>query len=90
MARVDARLRSLGVHRGRRGARRRPASGWDALTPSEASVARLVAEGLSNAEIAERLFISPRTARTHVSHALLKLGFRSRSELAAEVVRRRA
>lgn len=88
VARVDARLRALGVRRGRRGARKRPATGWDALTRTEVLVAGLVSEGLSNAEIGERLFISPRTARTHVSHALLKLGFRSRAELAAEVVRR--
>jgi DNA-binding CsgD family transcriptional regulator/tetratricopeptide (TPR) repeat protein len=90
VARVDSRLRALGVRRGRRGGRKRPSSGWDALTRTELSVADLVCEGLSNPEIAERLFISPRTARTHVSHALLKLGFRSRAELAAEVVRRRS
>lgn len=90
VARVDSRLRALGVRRGRRGGRKRPSAGWDALTRTEVFVAGLVAEGLSNLEIAERLFISPRTARTHVSHALLKLGFRSRAELAAEVVRRRS
>ena len=89
VARVDSRLRALGIRRGRRGARKRPSTGWDALTRTELSVAELVSEGLSNVEIAERLFISPRTARTHVSHALLKLGFRSRAELAAQVARRR-
>lgn len=90
MARVESRLRALGVRKGRRGARKRPSTGWDALTHTELAVAKLVSEGLSNVEIADRLFISPRTARTHVSHALLKLGFRSRTELAAEVVRRRS
>lgn len=90
IARVESRLRALGVRKGRRGARNRASSGWDALTRTELTVARLVSEGLSNVEIADRLFISPRTARTHVSHALLKLGFRSRTELAAEAVRRRS
>jgi DNA-binding CsgD family transcriptional regulator len=89
-AQAEAGLRALGITRGRRGPRSRPSTGWDALTSTELKVAALVAEGLTNADIGARLFTSPRTARTHVSHALMKLGFRSRSELAAEVVRRQS
>jgi DNA-binding CsgD family transcriptional regulator len=88
VARAEARLRALGLRRGRRGPRRRPTSGWDSLTRTELKVARLVAEGLSNPEIAERLFISRGTVHTHVSHVLAKLGIRSRVELATEAIRR--
>ena len=49
---------------------------------------RLVAERLTNPEIAERMFISRRTVQTHVSHALAKLGVAARRELAAEAARR--
>jgi DNA-binding CsgD family transcriptional regulator/tetratricopeptide (TPR) repeat protein len=87
-ARAEARLRPLGLRRGRRGPRGRPTSGWDSLTQTELKVARLVAEGLSNPEIAERLFISRGTVHTHVSHVLAKLGLRSRVGLAAEAARR--
>ena len=88
VARADALLRSLGVRRGRRGARRRPESGWESLTESEERVAALVAEGLTNPEIGERLFVSRRTVETHVSHAFRKLGLSSRTQLAAEAARR--
>ncbi|WP_338118366.1 ATP-binding protein [Streptomyces coryli] len=57
----------------------------DALTRREREVAALVAQGLSNREIAERLVISKRTADAHVEHILAKLGFSSRSEIAAMV-----
>lgn len=49
----------------------------------EDEVARLIAEGLTNAEIAARLFIATRTAETHVQHILNKLGFRRRAQIAA-------
>ncbi len=71
-----------------RGERGRPASGWPSLTPSELEVVRHVAEGFSNAEIAERLFVSPNTVKTHLSHVYTKLGLSSRAELAAEAARR--
>jgi DNA-binding NarL/FixJ family response regulator len=51
------------------------------LTEREAEIVALVGTGLSNAEIAERLVISPATARTHVSRAMIKLGARDRAQL---------
>jgi predicted ATPase/DNA-binding CsgD family transcriptional regulator len=71
--------------RGRRG---RPARGWAGLTPTELTVARAVADGLSNPQIAERMFISRRTVATHLTSIFRKLGVSSRAELAATVVRR--
>jgi non-specific serine/threonine protein kinase len=53
------------------------------LTRREREVADLVAEGLSNKEIAARLVISPRTAETHVERILTKLGFTSRTQIVA-------
>ncbi|WP_426574338.1 helix-turn-helix transcriptional regulator [Aquihabitans sp. McL0605] len=64
------------------------ASGAEGLTPREQEVLALVAEGLSNAEVAERLYISPRTAAVHVSNILAKLGASSRTEAAAWAMRR--
>ena len=54
-----------------------------ALTPRETEVARLVARGLSNRDIAARLFLSVRTVDVHVDHVLTKLGFHSRGQLTA-------
>jgi DNA-binding NarL/FixJ family response regulator len=54
-----------------------------ALSPREAQVAKLVAEGLTNRQIAERLVISERTAQNHVQHILTKLSFTRRSQVAA-------
>jgi DNA-binding CsgD family transcriptional regulator/tetratricopeptide (TPR) repeat protein len=88
LARAAARLRSLGLRPGRRGPRKRPKSGWDSLTATELTVVRLITEGLSNPEIAERMFISRGTVHTHVSHILAKLGLGSRVALAAEASRR--
>jgi DNA-binding CsgD family transcriptional regulator len=67
-----------------RGPRRRPPSGWSSLTEAERQVAALVAEGLTNREIAERLFISVSTVKSHLSHTFAKLGLSRRSELARE------
>ena len=88
LARADSELRGLGVRRGARGTRARPLGGWESLTESELKIATLVAEGLSNPQIAERLFISRRTVETHVSHILRKLELSSRVQIAAEAARR--
>ena len=89
LARADAVLRRAGVQRGVRGPRKRPQFGWQSLTPTERTVAALVADGLSNPQIGERLFISRRTVQTHLAHVFAKLGISSRTQLAAQVARRR-
>jgi predicted ATPase/DNA-binding CsgD family transcriptional regulator len=58
------------------------------LTKREQQVAELVADGLSNKDIAARLVIAPRTAETHVENSLTKLGFTTRTQLAAWVLQR--
>ena len=58
-----------------------PSTALAELTSREREVMALVAEGLTNAEIGERLFMSPATARTHVSRILTKLGARDRTQL---------
>jgi DNA-binding NarL/FixJ family response regulator len=58
------------------------------LTHRELEVLKLVADGLTNKEIAERLFISAKTARNHVASCLLKLGADDRTEAVATAVRR--
>jgi predicted ATPase/DNA-binding CsgD family transcriptional regulator len=73
-----------------RGARRRPSAGWASLTPTELQVVRLAAEGLSNPEIASRLFIARGTVKTHMTHVFAKLGQTTRAGLAAEATRRGA
>ena len=88
LARAETLLRGLGVRRGARGPRRRPKTGWDALTGTEQVVAGLVAEGLSNPAIADRMFVSRRTVQGHVSAILGKLGVTSRVELATLVTKR--
>jgi DNA-binding NarL/FixJ family response regulator len=58
-----------------------PTEGLEQLTAREREVMALVAAGLSNNEIARRLFVSPATAKTHVSRAMVKLGARDRAQL---------
>jgi predicted ATPase/DNA-binding CsgD family transcriptional regulator len=73
-----------------RGARRRPATGWASLTPTELDVVRLVVDGLSNPEIGRHLFMSRGTVKTHLSHVYAKLGVGNRTELATLVTPRLA
>jgi DNA-binding CsgD family transcriptional regulator len=81
-ARARAFLRTIGVRVIGRRPRARATTGWDALTPAEREVVRLVAEGLTNGQIAERLFVSKRTVETHIWRGYAKLGAGSRVELA--------
>jgi DNA-binding CsgD family transcriptional regulator len=68
------------------GERKRPASAWGALTPTERDVVRLVSEGLDNKDIATRLFVSPRTVQT-LTHVYTKVGLTSCVQLAREAAR---
>jgi DNA-binding CsgD family transcriptional regulator len=71
-----------------RGARRKAVFGWSSLTPTEREVVRLATEGLRNADIAERLFMSPVTAKSHIAHVFVKLGVHSRAALVAYAIPR--
>jgi DNA-binding CsgD family transcriptional regulator len=75
--RARAELRATGER-----ARRRHPSTLDELTPQELQVARLVATGLTNRDVAARLFLSPKTIETHLAHVFQKTGVRTRAELA--------
>ncbi|GAA1862908.1 hypothetical protein GCM10009836_49080 [Pseudonocardia ailaonensis] len=87
--RLAARLRAHDLRVAPPARRARPATGWGSLTPTELRVAELVGEGLTSPQIGTRLYLSPRTVQTHISHSLRKLELRSRSELAATVARHR-
>jgi DNA-binding CsgD family transcriptional regulator len=76
-ARTQAELRATGEQ-----ARRRSPEAREGLTPQEEQVARLVAEHLSNREIAARLFISASTVEYHLRKIFRKLGVSSRSDVA--------
>ena len=75
--RARAELRATGET-----ARKRDPSTVDQLTPQELQIARFVAEGLSNKEVAAQLFLSPRTIEHHLRHVFAKLGVKSRTQLA--------
>ena len=80
---VARRLRALGARGVTRGPRRGTRENAAGLTNREVDVVRLVAQGLRNAEIAERLFLSPRTVDHHVSAILRKLEASTRGEAGA-------
>ncbi|OKI44014.1 hypothetical protein A6A27_38645 [Micromonospora sp. CB01531] len=84
-ARVRSRLREVGVRRRGR-ACGGTLRGWQGLTGSELQVVRLVAQGATNRQVAERLFLSPHTISTHLRHAYTKLEIKSRVELARLVL----
>ena len=73
--------RVIGEFAGRPAPRRTPVPSLDPLTDREREVVALVAEGLTNDEIAERLVVSPATVRTHVGRAMSKLDARDRAQL---------
>src|SRR4051794_38524021 len=85
-ARVRSRLRDMGVHRSHWRRVERPVCGWQSLTDTELRVAAIVAEGLTNAQVAERLFVSRHTVDFHLRQIFRKLGVRSRTELARAVM----
>jgi DNA-binding CsgD family transcriptional regulator/tetratricopeptide (TPR) repeat protein len=90
VARLQTRFRAHGIRRGPHSKHRSARSGWDSLTPTEVKVASLVGDGLSNPEIAAKLFLSRRTVATHVSHILKKLNVHSRTDIAREAALRGA
>jgi DNA-binding CsgD family transcriptional regulator/tetratricopeptide (TPR) repeat protein len=79
-ARLRGRLRRIGVRR-RYAPSDRPRTGWASLSDPEVKVASLAAEGKTNRQIAESLFISPHTVNTHMRHVFEKLGINSRVQL---------
>jgi DNA-binding CsgD family transcriptional regulator len=77
-ARIRSRLRDLGVQLRHWSRQDRPVWGWDSLTETEQAVAGLVAEGLSNQQVATRMFLSRHTVDFHLRHIFRKLGIGSR------------
>jgi DNA-binding CsgD family transcriptional regulator len=82
VARVRAKLRDLGVRRRQWSHSERPVSGWASLTDTERDVAALVAHGLTNPQVATRMFISPHAVKFHLRQIFRKLQICSRVELA--------
>ena len=71
------------AYRGR-GSHTRAVAGWESLTPAERRVVSLVAEGLTNAEIAGQLFVSTGTVKSHLTRVFDKLGVTNRAQLARQ------
>ena len=89
-ARVRRRLRRLGVRRRHWSHAERPVSGWASLTDTERAVSELVAQGLTNSQVADQLFMSTHTVAFHLRHVFRKLDIGSRVELARLVLQRGA
>lgn len=85
VARLQRELRALGIRRKSR-RRERKGSPSSSLTESEWRVARLVAEGLTNREVADQLFLSPHTVDSHLRHSFTKLGVNTRVELTRHIL----
>ena len=79
--RVGRELRRLGVKR-RIVTQPRAKTGWDSLTDAELTVVNLIAQGVTNRDVAEQLHLSLHTVKTHVHNAFAKLGINSREQLA--------
>jgi DNA-binding CsgD family transcriptional regulator len=88
LARLQNRMWAHGIRRAPRVRHRTARHGWESLTPTETKVVDLVVRGMSNPQIAEELYLSPRTVGTHVSHILAKLNLNSRTDLVREAARR--
>jgi ATP/maltotriose-dependent transcriptional regulator MalT len=88
-ARIRHRLRGLGVRRRHWTTVERPVEGWDSLTSTERNISELVAEGLTNRQAAERMFISAHTVAFHLRQIFRKLSIGSRVELARLTVEHR-
>lgn len=88
VARLQAMFRAHGIRRAPRVKHRKARRGWDSLTPTEVKITEMVAQGLSNPQIAAKLFLSRRTVGTHVSHILSKLDVNSRIDIAREAASR--
>jgi DNA-binding CsgD family transcriptional regulator len=87
--RLRSELRAHGLAMRPRRSALRPTHGWDSLTASEQTIVGLAGEGLTNTEIAERLFVSRRTVESHLGRVYDKLDLSTRVQLVAAVVRRR-
>jgi DNA-binding CsgD family transcriptional regulator len=87
-ARLRSRLRHLGVRRRHWNRSKRPVTGWSSLTDTERRVAEVVAEGLTNAQAADRLFLSRHTVDFHLRQVFRKLEIHSRVELTRSVLER--
>ncbi len=86
-ARLRSRLRALGVRR-RVTTADKPLTGWAAMTRSELAIAQLVADGHTNREIADQLFVSPHTVNSHLRQVFAKLDVNSRVDLTRLVTER--
>ena len=82
LARVRSSLRAAGTRLRHWTRADRPAFGWDSLTDTERRIADLVAQGLSNRQVANRVFLSSHTVAFHLRHVFWKLGITSRVQLA--------
>jgi DNA-binding NarL/FixJ family response regulator len=87
LRRVDMRLRAQGIMTRRAVVGTSLIGGRAELSPTEVEVAGLIAEGLTNAEIGQRLFVSSRTVETHVAHIFEKLGVKRRAAIATLVAK---
>ena len=82
LARVRSSLRAAGTRLRYWAGADRPAFGWDSLTDAERRITDLVAQGLSNRQVANRIFLSTHTVAFHLRHIFWKLGITSRVQLA--------
>lgn len=73
-----------------RGERKRPQAGWASLTPTEVRVVEVVVEGLTNPQIAEKMFIARGTVKVHLTPVFTKIGVSSRAETRNAILQQRS